>query len=286
VTAGAVGVAAVVAIAVVLIDHRSSPSSQPGGQARPILYTVRGVGLRIGSAKALRIGLVSADGARAHLLPQLNILCCIGEALSPDGRRVALSEEHALYTVAADGTDARTVYASPTSTPSVIAWSPDGTRIAFSTESALDVIRPDGTGLRQIAAVADVTALAWSPRGDRIAYLTKGRPEILAVSATGGQVATLYGRDQRDPAMLIPTTLSWAPGRAILFGATSQRVVWSYTLGAPRATRALVGADQASWGPDGRTFAALVGGRIVLDVPGEPHGPPIGPSGILSISWG
>jgi hypothetical protein len=278
VAVGAVGVAALVT-AVLLIVGRSSPPAPAEAQARPIVYEVdRG--------QVPVFGLVEPTGSGARLLPPLNRLCCFAMSLSPDGRRLAVTEEGALYVAAADGTGARLLHGWPTVSPGAVAWSPDGRRIAFSTGSAIDVITTAGTGLHRLATGTDIEALAWSPTGDRLAFHEKGRAEIGGVAANGGPVSTLYGPAQGEPAGLVPTTLSWAPGRSILFGTAARRGIWSYSVGAAPATRVLAGADQPSWGPDGRSFAALLGRRIVIDVPGRPHGSPFGPSGILSISWG
>lgn len=281
VAAGGVGVA-LVAIAIGLITSRPSPPSQPSARARSIEYAVRqGPGL-------LSFGLVDPNGSGAHLVPlPLDRLCCFAESLSPDGRRLALTEEGSLFVVSVDGTNERVIRTWPSVSPGAVAWSPDGTRIAFSTGSALDVITTDGTGLHRLATGSDITALAWSPAGNRLAFLEKGQPEIRAVALTGGPVSTLYGAPPTSASRLTsnPTSLAWAPGSSILFGTSGPKAVWSYSVGAARATRVLGGADQPTWGPDGRSFAAIVGKRIVIDVPGKPHRPPIGPSGVLTISW-
>ena len=111
---------------------------------------------------------------------------------SPDGQRLAFAKREgarlALYTVAADGTDAQRVtriegwrswWPSGT-TPDIhrtwvdtVAWSPDGSKILYSC-NGICVVTPDGSPVSQAPLPGNLAA--WSPDGSRIVTISTGDP--------------------------------------------------------------------------------------------------------------
>ncbi len=119
---------------------------------------------------------------------------------SPDGKRLAFArpeaEGVALYTIAADGTDARRLteiegwrsHLPPRQRElgpahvwiPTVAWSPDGSRILYDCGGSVCVIDVDGSAVgRSPRQVADFPMGAtWSPDGSRIAVVRLGRPDL------------------------------------------------------------------------------------------------------------
>jgi len=126
-----------------------------------------------------------------------------GASWSPDGQRIAFAKadgnEVALYTIAADGTDARRVttivgWQSPHDEPDptqawigTVAWSPDGSKILHSC-GGICVVTPEGLPVSK-SPVPGVVA-AWSPDGSRIAFLD-GRGTLSTSAPDGSDVRAL-----------------------------------------------------------------------------------------------
>ncbi len=122
-----------------------------------------------------------------------------GPTWSPDGERIAYAkvdgDEVALYTIAADGTDARRLTAIDGWQPGYgeldpskawinkVSWSPDRSKILFLVNnvdydrlySEVHVIGPDGGGLARVTVRKplpdSISDAAWSPDGTRIAMV-------------------------------------------------------------------------------------------------------------------
>lgn len=160
--------------------------------------------LRIEGRKRHAIYTVRADGAD---LKQLTAAVS-GPSWSPDGQRLAFAKpdgnEIALYTIAADGTDARWVTTIPrknwiprSGEPDLtqawiqtVAWSPDGSKI-FYTCRGICVVELDGTPTSELPLPGD--SAAWSPDGSRIATvstsrhdLSRGQSDVLRTMAPDG----------------------------------------------------------------------------------------------------
>lgn len=119
---------------------------------------------------------------------------------SPDGKLFvydsdwdvaeAVSNSINLYTMGADGSNARRIFSNAESPR----WSPDGRTIAFTSRRTgywqVFVINGDGSGFRQLTTGRfDARYPAWSPDGQWIAFAgnEEGHWELYAVPSAGGQ---------------------------------------------------------------------------------------------------
>ena len=205
----------------------------------------------------------------------------INPVWSPDGSRIAFLSSrtdddyyyHHIYTMAADGSDVKSIAPSvpahprPEGTP---VWSPDGTRLAFlgiglEGEGAkwlhLYIVGADGSDLTQIGVSG--SRPAWSPDGLRIAFIGQiGEDDGLFTAALDGSAPTKildYLKELRGS----PQNVSWSPdGKRLLL--TSGRN-HSYVINVVNADgsdfktvtpRVLIGSvTTASWSPDGSRIA-------------------------------
>ena len=169
---------------------------------------------------------MSAEGSRRQSLfswsswPPPPGVAYYPPAWSPDGQSLAVIARRGykywstvLYTIGADGSDAREVVDTRgiQNTP---AWSPDGEHLAFAIlsveEETIDiapsgvyVMRTDGTDLRQIAG-GQIRDLTWSPDGSEILFVSDG---VYLVGADGSDLREL-GPGARTVAPLLAV---WSP---------------------------------------------------------------------------
>ena len=165
-----------------------------------------------------------------------------GPTWSPDGERIAFAkvdgDEVALYTIGADGTEARRLTVIDGWQPGAgepdparawirkVSWSPDGTKILFLVNtvdydrrySEIHVIGADGGGVARVSVRNPLRRLIddaeWAPDGKRIAMSgelrASGRSQdydptaqiaLVTVAADGTDVRVLVGR-QRDGGLI------------------------------------------------------------------------------------
>ena len=186
----------------------------------------------------------------APTMQEPNLLCA---SWSPDGRRLAYTDDTGLRVASLDGqTPVRL------SRPYIhdFEWSPDGSQIAVSVDAAVLLVPVDGGEVRVVPGGMDGGTLTWAPDGTRLAV----------------------GRDH-----------SWAtrnPGIQVID--VNRNVVRTLDLGDDPT----MGGDPV-WSPDGAHIAFVDDGRIVLADPdggGSVTLPPLErpdiPKGHLrSVSW-
>ena len=223
---------------------------------------------------------------------------------SPDGARIAFISSRAedrehdptnyrLYTMAADGSDARLLAPSAddpffAAGPHPPRWSPDGERIAFvvyeydgdwEVGRAVYTVGADGS---ELAKVADtVSGPAWSPDGERIAVAALEGEEGAAVytfAADGSdpvkvadlfhsyvELDSLFGHSVGDFGPVWLGSLSWSPdGAMVLFESTGVRVSVEDSFVYYSLLVSSVSGDErgppiqgiSAWSPDGSRIAA------------------------------
>jgi dipeptidyl aminopeptidase/acylaminoacyl peptidase len=130
-------------------------------------------------------------------------LPAFGGAVSPDGRRLALSRRTGGIVVS-DLTGQHVRRVSRGHGDFSPAWSADGREIAFlrstSDSTALSVVNSRGGHVRRLASGFIQEAPTWSPDGDRVAYLRPagrgqrcpGKATVWIVDARGGPARRLY----------------------------------------------------------------------------------------------
>jgi Tol biopolymer transport system component len=150
--------------------------------------------------------VMGADGSDPHRLTDRKI---VSFAWSPDGRRIAFTEETAdgarlrwdLHVMDADGANARSLTADGRS--SFPAWSPDGERIAYQRWEGggvthVYVLEPDRQEVdpRPVwTGDAGIDSLDWSPDGSRIVFdayeQEQKRCSIMTVTVDGDATTLL-----------------------------------------------------------------------------------------------
>ena len=197
-------------------------------------------------------------------------------AVSPNGNLVAFRRvglpAYGIWTINANGTDARQVSTDPqniASNDTDPAWSPDGSKIAFVRNGELHVMNADGSGRTVVVGPSFPFRLAdpeWSPSGSEIAFSANN--QIWAVGAGGTPAPT-----QLNPsAPGNRSGPSWSPNGAVIAytrgppGANGG--IWTINRAtAPNETPLLVGAAigevwELAWSPDGtRSATSATSGR-------------------------
>ena len=185
-------------------------------------------------------------------------------AWSPDGTRIAFLLDGNLHTMAADGSDPRSIAPGISGIYEPPAWSPDGTRLAFRgsarswREVSLYVVDADGSNLTLVADGAE-GAPAWSPDGTRIAFLQDGS---LQPTPLGDDVLYIFEVENGALTKIIEGSfgpLLWSPADEVY------------------------GLRFSPVDPDGRLFAVSVDGppriRRVAQFVNEPMGLAWSPAG-------
>jgi len=175
---------------------------------------------------------------RAGLRRRLKVRPSMGDfAPSPDGRRVAYTDNGGVWLADARMRDRRLIIQSA----GFPAWSPDGRRLAVLRGRRLLVSDRDGRGARTIARAARLTGpLAWSPDGRRIALIR--RDDV--------------GRDS-------PCSQA---GRAVVARVRGGKLREGYR---PPLRCGMV--ETLDWSPDGRRIVAAVNDATEADQPVDPR---------------
>jgi Tol biopolymer transport system component/DNA-binding winged helix-turn-helix (wHTH) protein len=130
-------------------------------------------------------------------------------AFAPDGQKIAIGWNRALYVVKSDGTDQRTI-AQLSGTASSIRWSPDGKRLRLTImdpktlRSSLWELSKDGTSLHEILSgwnpVPAECCGRWSPDGRWYVFQStrNDQTDIWALPESSG----LIDRKSREPIQL------------------------------------------------------------------------------------
>jgi len=170
------------------------------------------------SPDGYRIAFVSARQDQSLLIQQVYVMNADGSGVqqlshgpdeapvwSPDGRRILFVRRFALYTMDADGSNARALVdlgrtLEPTSA-TFGAWAPDSRTIAFVQDGALHLTDIDGSTPKRVRTgnvrVADAP-IAWSPDGKNLAFSAEGG--LYAVGTDGRNLRHLGTTQNGDGA--------------------------------------------------------------------------------------
>ncbi len=206
-----------------------------------------------------------------------------GPVWSPDGSRIVFVGNGLLKTMAADGSDVRTLWKedplwkTDLSTGGGVfppAWSPDGRRIAFlggvTTVYGKGVIYTIGTdGSDPVRLEYTASPPAWSPDGNSIAFAKKRGDRIVfyTMRPDGSDLREVFSHTASDTSVLWVPAPSWSPdgSELLLWGENRVNVVRV----ADGASRVLPGQGNfAAWSPDGSRIA-------IYSLPYEFDGPPL-----------
>ena len=151
---------------------------------------------------------IPLDGSRPRPLPWTDRYMGWPWRYSPDGSRVAYSDDNSLVVAAADGSNAQEVFGD---SPGSLVWSPAGDRIAFTSTSrgssqlrVLDVAtgtatlltEVHGSNLSPVEARGLTRVIDFSPQGDRILFLSShlGATSLWSVDVNGSDLRRVVAR--------------------------------------------------------------------------------------------
>jgi Tol biopolymer transport system component len=123
-----------------------------------------------------------------------------GPTWSPDGSRIAFvrdeGDQHELYVMKADGSDARALTRTAAS-EGMLAWSPDGQRIAYvvgALDQDIHILDANGSNSRNLtSSPAPEGWPTWSPDGRRLAFMCGPGSGICVMNADGSARRQIVG---------------------------------------------------------------------------------------------
>ena len=250
------------------------------------------------SRDSAKIYVMKPDGSGQRLW--FDTYSAGGLEWSPDGTRLAFSDNYDIHILSADGNPPRKV-TSDTSGNGSPAWSPDGSKIAFSGSKnqvqGIFVINADGSGASQRIGEEASYDPSWSPDGRRlviVAATPSGQSELRTVNTDGSGARTIATGYLSDPA--------WSPdGRAIAFREGSHIRVVNADGSGLRSVASWPGTIPSSdngdpaeptWSPDGTKLAMSVYKRnrtctiVTIGLDGSGKQELTGPAGCdVSPAW-
>lgn len=208
------------------------------------------------------------DDGLAHALTRLTASSIQEAVWSPNGSKIAFASNRApdgkdsasavnIWTMNADGSDARALTKFTAGSCGDPVWSPDGTKIAFVSSRSVDgsnaniytdniwVVNADGSGLKPVTKLTHAKSdqPAWSPDGRKIAF--RSRRALNGSDAVEGDVTDniwVMNSDGSSPTPLTHLTYGghgdlefnwnpmWSPdGNRLVFASTqpfSDRTLW------------------------------------------------------------
>jgi Tol biopolymer transport system component len=197
------------------------PEDEPGPDVYAPDWSADGSRLLFGEGYEQKLATVAADGGDYREIPFTTpdeyAEPYHGMSLAPDGRHLAVSRGHNLYTLALDGNEVKRLrehtkckdagycvwYHQPR-------WSPDGRRIAAVVGSASPrVIRPGiwifdaqtGAKVRRISSRG--TEPDWSPDGRRLLFRSDYQQREIRGGASGGNIFVARANGKGDPRRVV-----------------------------------------------------------------------------------
>ena len=147
-----------------------------GNHSNALEFTPDGTGMvysNLDESLDHRVSLVDLASGEVRDLGACHTDLCDAD-LSPDGGRLAFSDENGLVLVDTSDSTSTRLGVGPRR-PAFPSWSPDGTRLAFRTEDEVLVVDADGGGLTSVWRSSSPTRMlrrpSWSPDGTRLAIV-------------------------------------------------------------------------------------------------------------------
>jgi hypothetical protein len=278
---GARALTVIVAVLALVMTAASAASAHPqtstgrtAAKPRWILFTAHAPGLGVE-----QIFRITPSGHSLKQLTKGAIYPAEAPAFSPDGKRIAFVRVGSgIFTMNVDGSGVRAL--TRNGRDSFPAWSPDGKQIVFIRPEGsgwkVYVMSASGSGARQLRQAPPAGRPSWTSRG----LLVPTNGDLAKVDVRTGQVQKLFGAvidastgiDTTAVSPDISTVTSLGPrppdpgDTGCGDGVPCQRfALFIQNLRTHKAPRILVvNGGPASFSPDGKTLALVVGDRLVL----------------------